>query len=99
MITHGGNNTVTESFYFGKPMIVMPLMGDQYDNAQRVQEKNFGLRMDAYACTQEELLNAVDKLVNDESLKERMKRISERIQSSRSLEKAADVIEKTMNQL
>jgi len=98
VITHGGNNTVTETFYFGKPMIVMPMMGDQYDNAQRVFEKNFGLRMDPYSCTQEELLNAVDKLLNDESLKERMRRVSERIQNSRSNEKAADLIEKIIDQ-
>jgi UDP:flavonoid glycosyltransferase YjiC (YdhE family) len=54
--------------------------------------------MDPYLCTQEELLDAVDKLVNDESLKERMRRVSERIQNSRSNEKAADLIEKIIVQ-
>ena len=83
---------MTESFYYGKPMIVMPLFADQYDNAQRIHEEGFGLRMDPYTCTKEELLSGVDNLVNDDELAKRMALVSRRIQSARSNERAADLI-------
>ena len=55
VITHGGNNTTTEALHFGKPMVVLPLFWDQYDNAQRVHEQGFGIRLDPYRFTPEEL--------------------------------------------
>ncbi|XP_054152615.1 uncharacterized UDP-glucosyltransferase YojK-like [Oppia nitens] len=85
VINHGGNNTLNETIYFGKPMIVMPLFADQYDNAQRVHEKGFGIRLDAYKCSEKILLSAIDKLLNDNELREKMQKISQRIQSDNNI--------------
>jgi UDP:flavonoid glycosyltransferase YjiC (YdhE family) len=93
VITHGGNNTVSEIFYFGKPMIVMPLFNDQYDNAQRIHEKGFGLRLDPYSCDQKELLEGIEKLLSDKSIAQKMNRISKRIQSENSISKLPEMVE------
>ncbi|CAG2118620.1 unnamed protein product, partial [Medioppia subpectinata] len=50
-------------------MIVMPLGGDQWDNAQRVHEKGFGIRLNPQTVSEQELLNAIEKLLNDKELK------------------------------
>lgn len=93
VITHGGNNTFTESLYFGKAMIVLPMFGDQHDNAQRIAELGLGARFNGYTVTREELLGAIERLINDEKLTERLAGISRRIQTSKSREEAADKLE------
>ena len=93
VVTHGGNNTVCETFFYGKPMVVLPLFGDQYDNAQQIHDKGFGIRLDPYRCTEEELLNAIECLLNDKQLNEKLKKISKRIQTDKSIEKFPKLIE------
>jgi MGT family glycosyltransferase len=95
VITHGGNNTVTECFHFGKPMVVLPLFWDQYDNAQRVQETGFGLRVDTYGHEPQELLAAVDQALSDTEMRARLARASARLQAARGTEQAAALIERT----
>ena len=94
VITHGGNNTVTESMHFGKPMVVLPLFWDQYDNAQRVDELGYGVRLATYAFTDEELLGAVDRLFGDAGLRERMATIGEQIRGRDGLRRGAEIIER-----
>ncbi|KHL17235.1 MGT family glycosyltransferase [Mumia flava] len=94
VITHGGNNTTTEALHFGKPMIVLPLFWDQYDNAQRVDELGFGVRLSTYGFADDELTGAVDRLLADTDLRERMASIGARIRERDGLHRGAELIEK-----
>ena len=70
----------------------MPLFFDQFDNAQRVAERGLGVRLNPYHCSKDELLKAVEDMLADNKLAERMKLIGERIRSARSNERAAELI-------
>ena len=93
VITHGGNNTTTEAFHFGKPMVMLPLFWDQYDNAQRVDELGFGIRLATYDFEDDDLRGAVDRLVADDGLRTRTAREGERIRAQDGTTMAADLIE------
>jgi UDP:flavonoid glycosyltransferase YjiC (YdhE family) len=94
VITHGGNNTVTESLHFGKPMVVLPLFWDQHDNAQRMHELGLGRRLDTYAHEPDELIGAIESLLGDPLLPARLNGISRRLQDEPGTVRAADLIEK-----
>jgi len=94
VITHGGNNTTTEAMHFGKPMILLPLFWDQYDNAQRVHESGFGVRLATYAFADDELVDAVERLLGDTDLRERMTAIGADIRSRDGVRKGAQIIER-----
>jgi MGT family glycosyltransferase len=93
VITHGGNNTTTEAMHFGKPMVVLPLFWDQYDNAQRVHECGYGIRLATYAHTDDELVAAVDRVLTDEVMRSRASAAGERIRSLDGVTRAADALE------
>ena len=94
VITHGGNNTVTEALHFGKPMVVLPLFWDQYDNAQRMHELGLGRRLDTYGHDPAELLAAIESLLEDPVPSERLSGIARRLQDDPGTARAADLIEK-----
>ncbi|HET7358122.1 MAG TPA: glycosyltransferase [Nocardioidaceae bacterium] len=94
VITHGGNNTTTESLHFGKPMVVLPLFWDQYDNAQRMHELGFGIRLPTYEFTPRQLNAAVDSLLADTALRARMTEMGARIRARDGLTRGADLIER-----
>lgn len=93
VITHGGNNTTTEAMHFGKPMVVLPLFWDQYDNAQRVDERGFGARLASYGFGPDELRATVARLLGDAALRARCERASARIRAADGVGVAAGLIE------
>jgi len=94
VITHGGNNTTTEALHFGKPMVVLPLFWDQYDNAQRVDELGIGVRLDPYRFTDEQLHGAIERLLADDGLRSRLAAHGAGIRATDGLRQAADAIER-----
>jgi MGT family glycosyltransferase len=94
VITHAGNNTTTECMHFGKPMIALPLFWDQYDNAQRVDETGFGVRLRTYAFEPEEMTGAIDRLLGDAALRGRLDAVAARLQAGPGTVTAADQIER-----
>jgi UDP:flavonoid glycosyltransferase YjiC (YdhE family) len=94
VLTHAGNNTTTECFHFGKPMVALPLFWDQYDNAQRLDETGFGVRLRTYEFEDGELATAIDRLASDRGLAERMASIAAGAQASPGTTRAADLIER-----
>ena len=93
VITHGGNNTVTECFRHGRPMVVLPLFWDQYDNAQRVAETGFGARLATYELTDDELLGTIAHLLADREMAARLKAVSDRLAAVPGTVVAADLVE------
>ncbi len=93
VITHGGNNTVTEALHFGKPMIVLPLFWDQHDNAQRMDETGLGVRLATYEFEPAEIGGAIDRLLADGALGDRLDGIARGLQASPGNERAATLIE------
>ena len=94
VITHGGNNTVTEALYFGKPMVVLPVFWDQYDNAQRIHETGYGIRLDTYGHDPAELPGAIDLLLGDAERTEQRAALSRRLREAPGTVRAADLIER-----
>jgi MGT family glycosyltransferase len=94
VITHGGNNTTCEALHHGKPMVVLPIFWDQYDNAQRIHETGLGVRLSTYECAPEQLTGAVDGLLADAALRSRLAALAGRLQSRSGTVVAADLIER-----
>jgi MGT family glycosyltransferase len=94
VISHGGNNTVTETLHFGKPLIVLPLFWDQYENAQRIDELGFGVRLNTYGFVDTELTEAVDRLLADTTLRAELADMGAAIRARDGLRTGADAIER-----
>ncbi|XP_059676600.1 UDP-glucuronosyltransferase 1A1 [Gavia stellata] len=76
-ITHGGSHGVYEGICNAVPMVLMPLFGDQMDNAKRVESRGAGLTLNILEMTSKDISTALKTVINDKKYKENIKRLSD----------------------
>ncbi|XP_027447019.2 UDP-glucuronosyltransferase 1A1-like [Zalophus californianus] len=75
-ITHSGSHGIYEAICNGVPMVMLPLFGDQMDNAKRMETRGAGVTLNILEMTSEDLANAIKTVINDKSYKENIMHLS-----------------------
>lgn len=75
-ISHCGNNGVFEALYHGVPILCLPLFGDQFYNAVRVQEWKVGEVISLLFGTEDEIFSAITNILRNSTYRRNMERAS-----------------------
>ncbi|PPF79726.1 glycosyltransferase [Subtercola sp. Z020] len=67
VVTHGGNNSVTEATTAGVPQLVLPFSTDQFAGAAGVVDAGIGLALDPNSASVDELRAAIIPLLDDDA--------------------------------
>ena len=91
-VTHGGMNSVSESLYFGVPLVVIPQMGEQETVGRRVEELGAGLYLAKAAATAATLRASVERVLADGRFREQAAVVRESFLAAGGAARAADAI-------
>ena len=94
VVSHGGNNTVNETLAAGKPLLVMPVGGEQADNATRVEWLGAGLRAEHGRHGPDEIGELVARLVEEPGFRQRAEELAEELSRTRGVETCARLLER-----
>ncbi|XP_060805880.1 UDP-glucosyltransferase 2-like [Amyelois transitella] len=75
-ISHGGLLSTTEAVHFGKPIIGIPVFGDQFNNVYRAVKKGFAKKVNLAYDMKDKLKAAIDDLLINKSYAEKAKELS-----------------------
>uniref|UniRef100_A0A182XJD4 Uncharacterized protein n=1 Tax=Anopheles quadriannulatus TaxID=34691 RepID=A0A182XJD4_ANOQN len=64
-ITHGGLLSMMETVHYGKPIVGLPLAGDQEILVNRAIKAGFGLKLDYQNITEEQVLHTINEMLNN----------------------------------
>jgi UDP:flavonoid glycosyltransferase YjiC (YdhE family) len=98
MITQCGLGTVSKSLGFGLPMVCLPLIGDQPDNAVRVASRGAGLHLSALAPARD-IAAAIHRIVTEPSFRQAAAKLGAAMAAEGPpAKRAADEIEAVVRQ-
>jgi MGT family glycosyltransferase len=91
-VTHGGMNSVSESLYYGVPVVVIPQMSEQEIVGRRVEQLGAGLYLSNAEATSDKLRESVRRLLAEEGFRQHAALVRESFQSAGGVAGAADAI-------
>lgn len=97
-IIHGGNNSITECAYYGIPQVVLPLFGDQIDNAQRVEDLGYGRRLNAFDCTETQLRQTIEEVLSNTEMIEKCREMGKAMRSRDEVHKVSLLVKKLVEE-
>ncbi|XP_016993126.2 UDP-glycosyltransferase UGT5 [Drosophila takahashii] len=75
-ITHAGKGGVTEAQYHGKPMLALPVFGDQPSNADIMVKQGFGLKQSLLTLEEDSFLRGIQEVLKNPKYSEAVKSFS-----------------------
>jgi MGT family glycosyltransferase len=91
-VSHGGMNSVSESLYYGVPLVVVPQMGEQEMIANRVEQLGAGIRLDRDRITPDILREATARVLREPGFRQGAARIQQSFREAGGVGEAADAI-------
>ena len=89
-VSHCGMNSVSESLYFGVPLIMLPQTAEQVGVAERVYQLGAGLKLDKSDAPS--ILDAINKILAEDPYRKNAKIISDGFKRCSGAKGAADKI-------
>jgi len=71
-LTHGGHMSLTESIYYGVPLVGMPVFMDQPMNMMRAEDFGIAVTLEWRGITSDKVLEAITTVTTDKSYKTRV---------------------------
>jgi MGT family glycosyltransferase len=92
-VSHCGTNSVYESLYAGTPIVGIPMIAEQRDNAIRIADAGAGLWLDKQRFTAAGLRDAIARVMQDDRFRQPLPALRAAIVDAGGVERAATLIE------
>lgn len=75
-VSHGGTNGIYEAIYHGLPVLLLPLLFDQFDNAIRLEVRGGARVLELSTLTANDFLEGLEDVIKNPSYRSSMQKLS-----------------------
>lgn len=92
-LTHCGMNSVNEALFAGVPMVAMPFINDQLNNAKQIIKLGLGKRVRSFPSRGKKLYQAVQEVYKSKIIREKSAEMKNELMQQPTLDELIDKIE------